>query len=207
MGTATLSHAGVGATIVDRMWPDQVGNSATHRALRFVGLALIGTALLTMSAKIKVPLFQVDITLQTFAVLALAAAYGRNLAVATVLLYLAQGAAGLPVFTDTPERGLGLAYMLGTTGGYLAGFVVAAAIVGSAADRGWSNSIWKIGGAMIVADILLFVLGVGWLASLIGAENALLFGLYPFIPGEVLKIALAALAVPAVMALLAPRQK
>lgn len=205
MSTATLSPTSFGGTLVERIWPRSAESSAGLRALRFVGLALIGTALLTLSAKIKVPLFQVDITLQTFAVLALAAAYGRNLAVATVVLYLAQGAMGLPVFTDTPERGIGLAYMLGATGGYLAGFVLAAAIVGEAADRGWSRSILKLGGTMILADIMIFVLGVGWLQTLIGMENALAFGLFPFVPGEVIKIALAALAVPAIMALIRPR--
>ena len=92
----------------------------------------------------------VDMSLQTLAVFLIAVAFGSRLAVATLLLYMAQGAIGLPVFQGTPEKGIGLAYMLGSTGGYLAGFVVAAAIVGWAADRGWDRNPFKLFAAILV---------------------------------------------------------
>lgn len=202
MSTATAPAT---PTLIDRLWPDAAASSPALRAVRFVGLALIGSLLLTLSAKIKVPFYPVEMTMQTFAVLAIAAAYGRNLAVATVVLYLAQGAMGLPVFTGTPERGIGLAYMLGTTGGYLAGFIVCAAIVGAAADRGWSRSIPRIGLAMLVGLGVVFLLGVGWLSTIIGVGPAITHGLVPFVLGDLTKLALAALAIPAGMALLKPR--
>ena len=113
-------------------------------------LAIAGTLILTLSAKTKVVLGPVDMSLQTLAVFLIAVAFGRRLAVATLLLYMAQGAMGLPVFQGTPEKGIGLAYMLGSTGGYLAGFVVMAAIVGWAADRGWDRNPFKLFAAMLV---------------------------------------------------------
>jgi biotin transport system substrate-specific component len=205
MTTATVSPASLAPTLAQRLWPASGHHSAALRAARFVGLALIGTLLLTLSAKIKVPFYPVEMTLQTFMVLALAAAYGRNLAVATVLLYLAQGAIGLPVFTGSPERGIGLAYMMGPTGGYLAGFIVCAAIVGWAADRGWSRSVVKMAAAMLAGLVATFVLGVAWLSTLIGFEPAVTHGVLPFLLGDATKLALAALAVPAIHALLASR--
>ena len=168
-------------------------------------LAVVGTLLLTISAKTKVVLGPVDLSLQTLAVLLMAAAFGRRLAVATLLLYLAQGAAGLPVFQNTPEKGIGLAYMLGTTGGYLAGFVVMAAIVGWAADRGWDRNPFKLCGAMVVADAVMLAMGFAWLATLIGADKAWTFGVVPFIVPDLIKAALAAAIVPAVWSLL-PRK-
>src|SRR5690606_4858560 len=116
-------------------------NRAARLATQF-GLVVFGTLLLTLSAKMRVVLGPVDMSLQTLAIMLIAATFGMRLGVATLLLYLAEGAFGLPVFQGTPERGLGVAYMLGTTGGYLAGFVVMAAIVGWAADRGLDRSFF-----------------------------------------------------------------
>lgn len=110
------------------------------RAFWFVSLALVGTAILTLSAKIKVDLVYVNVTMQTFAVFAIAALYGSRLAVATVALYLLEGALGMPVFTGTPEKGIGLAYMVGPTGGYLLSYLAAAWIVGRAADKGLARN-------------------------------------------------------------------
>jgi biotin transport system substrate-specific component len=168
-------------------------------------LAVAGTILLTLSAKTKVVLGPVDLSLQTLAILLMATAFGWRLAVATVLLYLAQGAAGMPVFQSTPEKGIGIAYMLGSTGGYLAGFVVMAAIVGWAADRGWDRNPFKLFGAMIVADAAMLAMGFAWLAMLIGADKAWTFGVAPFLVPDLIKVALAAAIVPAVWSLL-PRK-
>lgn len=168
-------------------------------------LAVTGTLLLTLSAKTKVVLGPVDMNLQTLAVPLIAAAFGLRLGVATVLLYLAQGAAGFPVFQSTPEKGIGIAYMLGTTGGYLAGFVVMAAIVGWAADRGWDRSIAKFFGAVLVAEVIMMAMGFAWLAVLIGPEKSWQFGVLPFIVPDLIKVALVTALVPAVWALLPKR--
>ena len=99
---------------------------------------------------------------------------------------------GFPVFQSTPEKGIGIAYMLGSTGGYLAGFLVMAAIVGWAVDRGWGRSIVKIFAAMLVAEIVMMAMGFSWLAALIGAEKSWQFGVVPFIVPDLIKVALAA---------------
>jgi biotin transport system substrate-specific component len=120
-----------------------------------------------------------------------------------VVAYLAEGAAGLPVFAGTPG-GSGLVYFLGPTGGFLAGFILLALIVGYAADQGWGRSLLKLFAAMVVADIAVFVLGFAWLAFFatmssgatgIGAAKAFAGGVSPFILGDLLKIVLAALLV------------
>ncbi len=165
-------------------------------------LAIAGTIILTISAKAKVVLGPVDMSLQTLAVFLIAIAFGGRLAVATLLLYMAQGAAGLPVFQSTPEKGIGLAYMMGPTGGYLAGFVVMAAIVGWAADRGWDRNPFKLFAALLVAEAIMMAMGYGWLAHLIGAEKAWQFGVVPFIVPDLIKVALAAAIAPAVWSLL-----
>jgi len=165
-------------------------------------LAIAGTLLLTLSAKTKVVLGPVDISLQTLAVLLIASAYGLRLGVATMLLYMAEGAMGFPVFQGTPEKGIGIAYMLGSTGGYLAGFVVMAAIVGWAADRGWDRHPVKLFNAMLVAEVIMMAMGFAWLAMLIGPEKSWQFGVLPFIVGDLIKVALAATLVPAAWSLL-----
>lgn len=168
-------------------------------------LAVIGTALLALSAKTKVVLGPVDMSLQTLVVLLIAAGFGLRLGVATLLLYLAEGAMGFPVFQSTPEKGIGVAYMLGTTGGYLAGFVVMAAIVGWAADRGFDRNPIKLFGVMLAADAVMLAMGFAWLAALIGAEKAWAFGVVPFIVPDLIKVALAAALVPAAWSLLPKR--
>ncbi|MCO5083283.1 MAG: biotin transporter BioY [Rhizobiaceae bacterium] len=170
-------------------------------AMQF-GLAVLGTLLLTLSAKTKVVFGPVDMSLQTLAVILIAAAFGLRLGLATLLLYMAEGAAGLPVFQSTPEKGIGLAYMLGTTGGYLAGFVVMAAIIGWAADRGWDRNVLKFFGIVVIADAIMLAMGFGWLSALIGVEKGWQFGVAPFIVPDLIKAALAAALVPAVWSLI-----
>jgi biotin transport system substrate-specific component len=167
-----------------------------------IGLAVLGTLVLTLSAKTKVVLGPVDMSLQTLAIFLIAASFGMRLGVATLLLYMAQGAMGFPVFQSTPEKGIGIAYMLGSTGGFLAGFVVMAAIVGWAADRFWDRNPFKLFGAMLVAEVVMMAMGFSWLAVLIGAEKAWQFGVVPFIVPDLIKVALASALVPAVWALL-----
>ncbi|TPK07394.1 biotin transporter BioY [Mesorhizobium sp. B2-5-7] len=174
---------------------------ASRLATQFL-LAIAGTLLLTLSAKTKVMLGPVDLSMQTLAVLLIAAAFGMRLGVATLLLYIAEGAMGFPVFQGTPEKGFGIAYMLGSTGGYLAGFVVTAAIVGWAADRGWDRHPIKLFNAMLVAEVVMMAMGFAWLALLIGPEKSWQFGVVPFIVGDLIKVSLAASLVPAVWSLL-----
>ena len=179
-------------------------NGAARLGAQIV-LAVLGTLVLTLSAKTKVVLGPVDMSLQTLAVLLIGASFGFRLGVATLLLYMAEGAVGFPVFQSSPEKGVGIAYMLGTTGGYLAGFVVMAAIVGWAADRGFDRNPIKLFGVMLSANAIMLAMGFAWLATLIGAEKAWAFGVAPFIVGDLIKVALAAALVPAVWSLLPKR--
>jgi biotin transport system substrate-specific component len=181
-------HSGAHATLADTVW-SPVGSSP---AVRAIVLALIGTALLTLSAKIQVPFWPVPMTMQTFVVLVLGMAYGWRLAGATVLLYLAQGAIGLPVFA----AGAGIAYFAGPTAGYLAGFLFAAVVVGWLAEHGWDRSVPRTLGAMLIGTAIIFACGIAWLGTLIGLRQAIGAGLVPFLLGEAVKIALATAILP-----------
>jgi len=173
------------------------------RPLRAVVLAVIGTAILWASAKVQVPFYPVPMTLQTFAVLALGMAYGWRLAGATLLLYLAEGAMGLPVFAGTPEKGLGLAYMVGPTGGYLLGFVFAAVACGWLAERGWDHNVLTTAAAMLIGNVLIYAPGLLWLGGMVGWDKPVLeWGLTPFLLGDATKLALAAVLLPAIWKLL-----
>lgn len=183
-------------TIAQSIWP---GSTTLLKGLVF---AVLGSLLLILSAKTKVPIGPVAVTMQVFVVLALGLVLGARLAVATVLLYLAEGAAGLPVFTNTPEKGIGLAYMMGPTGGYLLGFLVAAGVVGWLADRGFSRSIPLAAVAALAGLVAIYVPGLVWLGALLGWDKPILaFGLWPFITVDLVKAALAALLVPATLRL------
>jgi len=184
-------------TLAAVLWPQP----SLSPVLRAVALAVLGSVLLTVSAKVQIPFYPVPMTMQPLVVVLLGAAYGSRLGAATVLLYLAQGAAGLPVFAGTPEKGLGLAYMAGPTGGYLAGFVLAAFLVGRLAERGWDRAPVTAFAAMSAGLAAIYLPGVAWLATLIGADKALAFGLYPFLWGDLLKVALGTALLPAAWAL------
>ncbi|MBS9719813.1 biotin transporter BioY [Tianweitania sp. BSSL-BM11] len=173
----------------------------TARLAMQVGIAIVGSLFLTLTAKTKVFLGPVDLNLGTLGIFLIAALFGSRLGLATILLYMAEGAAGLPVFQSSPEKGVGLLYMLGTTGGYLAGYVVAGAVVGWAADRGFDRNPFKIGAAMAVGEIAIMGLGFAWLATLIGSQAAYTAGVVPFLLGDAIKIALAASVVAAVRSL------
>jgi biotin transport system substrate-specific component len=181
-------HGGVHATLADTVWSP----AGSAPAVRAIVLALIGTALLTLSAKIQVPFWPVPMTMQTFVVLVLGMAYGWRLAGATVLLYLAQGAIGLPVFA----AGGGIAYFAGPTAGYLVGFLLAAVAVGWLAEHGWDRSPLRTLAAMLIGTAIIFACGIAWLSTLIGLPQAIGAGLVPFLLGEAVKIALATAILP-----------
>jgi len=173
--------------------------SAGNDVVRNVTMAIIGSLALWLSAKIQVPFYPVPMTMQTFVVLVIGMACGWRLGGATILLYLAEGAVGLPVFAGTPERGMGLAYMMGPTGGYLMGFFCSAVLVGWLAERGWDRRIITALAAMILGTAVIFAFGVLWLGSVVGWNQPVLdLGLFPFIPGAVFKIVLAAAVLPAI---------
>lgn len=178
-------------TLATSLWP-------TASLTRQLVLVVAGVALLTLSAKVRVPFYPVPMTLQTLVVLLIGAAYGWRLAVATVAIYLAQGLVGLPVFTNTPPQLASAAYFLGPTGGFLMGFLAAAAIAGLAAERGLDRSILRLAGALLLADAALLALGWAWLAFGfgLGAERAFAAGVAPFLLGEALKVAIVATLVP-----------
>lgn len=151
--------------------------------------AVLGSLLLAASAKVQVPFWPVPMTMQSMVVILLGMAYGSRLATATVLLYLLEGLAGLPVFAGA---GAGPAYMAGPTAGYLLGFVLAAGVTGWLAERGWDRSPVKAVAALAIGHALLFVPGVAWMAVLFGGEKAVALGLTPFLAATVLKTALGA---------------
>lgn len=180
-----------------------IGERPASRLVWQILFAVAGTAILAISAKTKVPFGPVDLSLQTLAIFLIGAAFGARLAAATVVLYLVEGMFGLPVFQGTPEKGIGLAYMMGPTAGYLAGFLVAAVIVGWAADRGLDRRLPHFAAAVLLAEIAILGLGFSWLAVLIGAEKAWQFGVVPFLVPDLIKVALAALLAPACWAVVA----
>ena len=166
--------------------------------------AVLGSLLLAASAKVQVPFWPVPMTMQSMVVILLGMAYGSRLATATVLLYLAEGLAGLPVFAGA---GAGPAYMAGPTAGYLLGFVLAAGVTGWLAERGWDRSPVKAVAALAVGHALLFVPGVAWMAVLFGGEKAVALGLTPFLAATVLKTALGAAIMQAAWKVVARRSQ
>ena len=175
------------------------GRRAAVQAL----LLVAGVLLLTVSAKIRIPLWPVPMTMQTFVVLVVAMAYGLHLGTATLCAYLAAGALGAPVFAGTPEQGIGVPYMLGPTGGYLLGFVLATVLLGKLAGRGWDRKLWTSLAAMTLGHVLILACGVAWLAVSLGIERAVAAGLTPFVLATVIKTLMAAAVLPPAWTLLA----
>jgi biotin transport system substrate-specific component len=176
------------------MWPTRPGEAVG--ALRAFVLIALGTALMTLSAKVNLPLPYVPMTLQTLVVLMIGAGYGWRLGSATMIAYLAEGAMGLPVFAGPIG---GLAPLVGPTAGYLYGFVAAAFITGWLAERGWDRNIALLFVAMAIGHVAIFIAGFGWLAYGIGlgVDKAWAVGVVPFIAASVVKNALGAALMPA----------
>jgi biotin transport system substrate-specific component len=192
-------------TLAGAVWP-VAGGSGLRGAARGLVLMLLGSVALWLSAKIQVPLWPVPMTMQTFVVLTLGIAYGWRLAGATLLLYLAEGAAGLPVFAGGWGEGGGVHHLAGPTAGYLFGFVVAAALVGRLAERGWDRSPLSAAAAMVVGNLVIYALGIAWLSQLIGLPAAVEAGLLPFLLGDAIKVALGAALLPLAWAALRRRR-
>ena len=187
------------ATVIDRQ-PIALSLFGSTRRSTLL-LIVSAVALLTLSAKVQIPWWPVPMTMQTYVVLVIAMGYGTRLGFLSIGSYIVLGAMGLPLFAGTPEKGLGLPYIAGPTGGYLAGFLVAAAVCGALAARGWDRRLGTCIAAMTIGHVLILGCGAAWLATLIGWGRAMDLGVTPFILATVLKTVLAAISLPGVWTL------
>jgi len=156
---------------------------------RDISIVIAGTCVMVLAAKTQIPFWPVPMTLHTLAVMAFAVALGPRMAVSIFAAYLVAGAAGLPVFSGSPERGIGVAYLLGPTGGYLAGYLAASWLVGLLA-RG-RNVLGQLV-AMLVGLALIYAVGMAWLALFVPASQLAAAGLWPFLLGDLLKLGVVA---------------
>ncbi len=167
-----------------------VKNLSQSKILRNVFIAIIGTLLLALSSKIKIPFYPVPMTMQTFIVLIIGVVFGWKLGLATVTLYLFEGLIGIPVFSGTPEKGIGIVYFTGPTMGYLIGFVVTVFIAGK---FNYSKNLIINFLKLSFAVSFIYLLGILWLGFLIGWEKPLFkLGAQPFLLAELFKVLLAA---------------
>jgi biotin transport system substrate-specific component len=192
--------------LTEAIWPAEGAGLLAKRAV----LVVAGVIALTIAAKIKVPVWPspVAISLGTFAVLTIGAAYGPRLGLVTMLAWLGIGAAGFDVFQNSASGATGLTYMMGATGGYLVGYLLATLALGFAARRGLDRSIPGMALALLVGNALIYIPGLLWLHQLVASgmfdpakyasawDQTIAWGLTPFMIGDALKLALAALVVP-----------
>jgi biotin transport system substrate-specific component len=168
-----------------------------NKIAKVILIAILGTLLLTISAKIKIPFYPVPMTMQTFIVLLLGITLGPKIGLLTVSLYLFEGIFGLPVFAGTPEKGIGLVYFTGPTMGYLIGFLVAVYLAGSLKyDRGIINTFSKL----IFSVSFIYILGLIWLGTLIGWDKPIFkLGAQPFLLAELFKLLLLVFLTPTLL--------
>ena len=166
-----------------------------EQALKMFGAVVVGSLLLAVSARVQVPFWPVPMTMQTMVVVVIAMTLGSRLGTLVISAYVLEGLLGLPVFANSPERGVGLAYILGPTGGYLVGFIVAGFVCGWLAERGFRSSMAMAAAANVIGTVIILALGFGWLATLIGVEKAFAVGVMPFLLGSVVKVGLGAVIV------------
>lgn len=176
-------------TLIGTLWPVR-----TNSAARWILLIIGGSIFVAASAQIQVPMWPVPMTMQTFAVLLIGAAYGSRLGAATMVAYLAEGAVGLPVFAGFSG---GIGVLQGPTAGYIAGFILAAGATGWLAERRWDRNLGTTALSMLIGNVLIYVPGLIVLAGFVGADKVFEFGLTPFLAGDALKLALAAVLLPA----------
>ena len=177
-----------------------IKNISSSKMVKTIFLAFIGSILLAISSKIKIPFYPVPMTMQTFVVVLIGMLYGWKLGVFTVALYLFEGAIGLPVFAGTPEKGIGLIYFTGPTMGYLMGFLLAVFISGYFYPRIKTSGQYEknLSGKLIisikffmlfvVSMLSIYILGIIWLSTFVGWEKVLVLGVYPFLLAEIFKI-------------------
>ena len=170
-----------------------VKNLKQSKLLKYVFLALIGSIILAISSKIKIPFYPVPMTMQTLVVLIIGIGFGWKLGLATISLYLFEGIIGLPVFSGSPEKGVGLIYFTGPTMGYLLGFLVAVYISGKFI---YDNNLVKNFFKLLLATSFIYILGISWLGNLIGWDKPVFqLGAQPFLLAELFKILIATFAI------------
>ena len=168
-------------------------SSAEKGALAKAALVVFGTLLLAISAQFKIPLYPVPITGQTLVVLLIGMTFGARLGGITMAAYLFEGALGLPVFAGGAS---GIATLMGPTGGYLFGFLLASVVMGYLAERGMGRTAVSTVAAMIIGNCVIYVCGALWLSNFIGFGQAIAAGVLPFLYGDTLKLIIAAGLMP-----------
>ncbi len=166
---------------------------SNNKVIKIFLISLLGSILLTISAKIKIPFYPVPMTMQTFVVLFLGISFGYKVGVTTIFLYLLEGIAGLPVFSNSPAKGIGIAYFVGPTMGYLIGFIFACFLAGYFKyNSNYFINFLKI----LVSTSIIYFFGIIWLGTLIGWDKPILqLGFFPFLLAEFFKILLLTLLV------------
>ena len=182
-------------TLADSMLARYVASDRGLSMMAQLVLVLAGSMLLALSAQfaVRIPISPVPVTGQTLVVLMIGMAYGSRLGSATVLAYLVEGGMGLPVFANGTA---GWAVIMGPTGGYLAGFVVAAFVLGRLAERGMGRGPISTALAMAIGTVIIYAAGVSWLGQFIGFDKAIAGGMMPFLYGDALKLIVAAGLMP-----------
>ena len=167
------------------------------KLVKIISITILGTLLLTISAKVKIPFYPVPMTMQTFVVLFLGIAFGYKIGLLIVSLYLFEGIIGLPVFPNSPEKGIGIVYFTGPTMGYLIGFLVAVYFSGLFKyDKGLINTFLKL----IFSVSFIYILGIIWLGTLIGWDKPIFkLGAQPFLLAELFKILLLVFLTPTLL--------
>ena len=172
---------------------DEVKNLKQIKLLKYLFFALIGSIILAISSKIKIPFYPVPMTMQTFVIMFIGITFGWKLGVATIALYLFEGIIGLPVFSGTPEKGLGLVYFTGPTMGYLIGFIITVYLVGKFT---YDNNLIKTFFKLSFAISFIYIFGMIWLGFLLGWDKPIFkFGAQPFLLAELCKVLIATFAI------------
>ena len=175
-----------------------VKNIKQTKILKFIFLALIGTILLAISSKIKIPFYPVPMTMQTLVVLSIGIILGWKLGLVTIILYLFEGLIGLPVFAGTPEKGIGIAYFTGPTMGYLLGFIPAVFFAGLLKLNVKYNLFYKIIYNFVFLTIsvsFIYIFGLIWLLNFVPLDKLWILGALPFLPAELFKILILTLCI------------
>ena len=174
-----------------------VKNFKNSKIIKYAFFALLGSILLAISSKVKIPFYPVPMTMQTLVVIVIGIAFGWKLGLATISLYLFEGILGMPVFSGTPEKGVGLIYFTGPTMGYLIGFLIAVFLAGKFV---YNNNLIQNFLKILLATSFIYLLGIIWLGSLIGWDKPIFkLGVQPFLLAELFKILIATFAIKQIL--------
>ena len=176
---------------------EAIKNLKLEKIVKLTLISIVGSILITISAKTKIPFYPVPMTMQTFVILLIGITLGYKIGLATVTLYLFEGIMGFPVFANSPEKGIGITYFIGPTMGYLVGFLVAVYFSGLFKyDRGIINTFFKL----IFSVSFIYIFGIVWLGTLIGWEKPIFkLGVQPFLLAELFKMLLLLFLTPTLL--------